>query len=793
MNKSRAQLRKEFLEKQFSRMNDRQKEAVFCVKGPLLILAGAGSGKTTVLVNRIANLIRFGNAYCSDWFQQSFTEEEERTLASALENGEEVPQIIQSHLAVESCYPYQILAITFTNKAAGELKNRLMSMLGEDGNEIWASTFHSTCARILRRYGDKIGYSNHFTIYDTDDSKRLMKECLKELHIDEKILPIKSVLNQISHAKDSVIPPEDYLKAAGNDNRLLSIGKAYELYQRRLKEANAMDFDDLICNAVKLFSEHSDVLEYYQNKFRYIMVDEYQDTNHAQYLLIKLLAQKNQNLCVVGDDDQSIYKFRGATIENIMSFEKTFPNAKVIRLEQNYRSTQTILNAANAVISNNTERKGKTLWTNNPVGSLVHVHSALSEQDEADYISKEILDGVAKERKFSDYAILYRMNSQSSSLERHFVKSGIPYRIIGGLRFYERKEIRDMISYLSVINNPNDEIRLRRIINQPKRSIGDKTIAQAAEIAAALDQSLFSVISNADQYPSLSRSAPKLQQFSAMMNELIQAAKDPQIGLKELYELMLDKTDYIASLKVGVEEGAQERLENINELSSNLQQYEEDNGEEASLEGFLEEVSLMTDIDNYDGETDSVVMMTMHSAKGLEFPIVFLPGFEEGIFPGVQAIYNPHEIEEERRLAYVAITRAKEELYILHANSRMIFGTTQRNRPSRFLEEIPAELTEKTESRSWKKPEEGMTLPVSRKDSQRAETVAARKFGPSQSLKSHPTGITFCPGDSVCHKTFGHGMVLSVTPMGNDMLLEIAFDSIGTKKLMANFARLTKA
>ncbi|CAB1249621.1 ATP-dependent DNA helicase PcrA [Ruminococcaceae bacterium BL-4] len=792
MSKSREQLRKEFLEKQFSRMNDRQKEAVFCVKGPLLILAGAGSGKTTVLVNRIANLIRFGNAYHSDWFQRSFTEEEEQTLASALENGEEVPQTIQSHLAAESCYPYQILAITFTNKAAGELKNRLMSMLGEDGNEIWASTFHSTCARILRRYGDKIGYSNHFTIYDTDDSKRLMKECLKELHIDEKILPIKTVLNQISHAKDSVISPEDYLKAAGNDNRLLSIGKAYELYQRRLKEANAMDFDDLICNAVKLLSEHSDVLEYYQNKFRYIMVDEYQDTNHAQYLLIKLLAQKNQNLCVVGDDDQSIYKFRGATIENIMSFEKTFPNAKVIRLEQNYRSTQTILNAANAVISNNTERKGKTLWTKNPAGSLVHVHSALSEQDEADYISKEILDGVAKERKFSDYAILYRMNSQSSTLERHFVKSGIPYRIIGGLRFYERKEIRDMISYLSVINNPNDEIRLRRIINQPKRSIGDKTITQAAEIAAALDQSLFSVIENADQYPSLSRSAPKLQQFSIMMNELIQAAKDPKIGLKELYELMLDKTDYIASLKVGVEEGAQERLENINELSSNLQQYQEDNGEEASLEGFLEEVSLMTDIDNYDGEADSVVMMTMHSAKGLEFPIVFLPGFEEGIFPGMQAIYNPHEIEEERRLAYVAITRAKEELYILHANNRMIFGTTQRNRPSRFLEEIPAELTEKTESRSWKKPEEGTALPISRKDSQRADTVASRKFGPSQSLKSHPTGVTFAPGDSVRHKTFGHGMVLSVSPMGNDMLLEIAFDSIGTKKLMANFARLTK-
>ena len=787
------EIRKNVLNKEFFRMNDMQREAVFSVNGPLLILAGAGSGKTTVLVNRIANIIRYGNAYISKTVSDDLTDDDLNAAKQYLNTGAPLPQQIKNHFAVEPCRPWQILAITFTNKAAGELKNRLISMLGEEGNDIWASTFHSTCARMLRHDGSKLGYSNHFTIYDSDDSRRMMKECQKALGIDDKLLSHKSILSAISHAKDSMIRPEEYMQQAGSDSRLGLIAQAYKLYQARLKEADAMDFDDLICNAVYLLQQNPEVLEYYQNKFRYVMVDEYQDTNHAQYMLVKLLAQKSTNLCVVGDDDQSIYKFRGATIENIMSFEKTFPNARVIRLEQNYRSTKNILNTANAVIENNTERKGKTLWTDNAAGEKIGVHTAFSEQDEADFISKKVLEGVAAGRKFSDYAILYRMNSQSNILEKIFVKSGIPYRIIGGLRFYERKEIRDMIAYLSVINNPYDEIRLRRIINQPKRSIGDKTIAQATEIAATLGESVFDVIKHADQYEPLKRTSPKLLQFAATMQELIDAANDENTSLNELYHLILDKTDYIGSLCASENDDAQDRIDNINELASNLIKYEEDNGEEATLSGFLEEVSLITDIDNFDANSDSVVMMTIHSAKGLEFPVVFLPGFEEGIFPGMQAIYNPVEIEEERRLAYVAITRAKQELYVVNAESRMIFGSTSRNKPSRFIEEMPDDLLVRSRSREWKKPKPGTSLPTSAFEARVVTTESARCFGPSNLIHSEPPVVQLKAGDSVVHKTFGTGMILSASPMGNDTLLEIAFENVGTKKLMANFARLEKA
>ncbi len=786
------ELRKKVLNKEFLRMNDMQREAVFCIDGPLLILAGAGSGKTTVLVNRIANIIRYGNAYTSQMVPNDLTEDELNAIDNYLKTDEPLPQQVKSRLAVNSSRPWQILAITFTNKAAGELKNRLVKMLGEDGNDIWASTFHSTCARMLRHDGVKLGYSNHFTIYDTDDSRRLMKECQKTLGIEDKLLSHKSILSAISQAKDSMIKPEEYIVQAGSDNRLGLIAQAYKLYQARLKDADAMDFDDLICQAVFLLQQNPDVLAYYQNKFKYIMVDEYQDTNHAQYMLVKLLAQKSANLCVVGDDDQSIYKFRGATIENIMSFEKTFPNAKVIRLEQNYRSTKNILNAANAVIENNTERKGKTLWTDNQTGEKLGVHTAFSEQDEANFISKKILEGVSTGRKFLDYAILYRMNSQSNILEKIFVKSGIPYRIIGGLRFYERKEIKDMIAYLSVINNPYDEIRLRRIINQPKRSIGDKTIAQAAEIASTVGESVFDVIKHADEYEPLKRTSPKLLQFAEIMQELIDAANDENTSLNELYHLILDKTDYIGSLQSSENDDAQDRIDNINELASNLIKYEEDNGEEASLSGFLEEVSLMTDIDNFDETSDSVVMMTMHSAKGLEFPVVFLPGFEEGIFPGMQAIYNPVAIEEERRLAYVAITRAKEELCIVNAESRMIFGSTSRNKASRFIEEIPEDLIVRSRSREWKKPKPGTSLPTSAFEARVVTTESARNFGPAGVTHSEPPVVKLKAGDSVVHKTFGTGMVISTTPMGNDTLLEIAFEESGTKKLMANFARLQK-
>ena len=735
------------MQEKLKKMNPRQLEAVLHTEEPLLILAGAGSGKTTVLINRIAYII-------------------DQSLAK----------------------PWQILAITFTNKAAGELKERLTAMLGDIGGDVWAATFHSTCARILRRDGDRIGYSSHFTVYDTDDSKRLVKDCQKALNIDDKMISHKSILSEISHAKDSMLSPADYQAAAGSDFRLAKIGAVYELYQKRLREADAMDFDDLLGNTVELFRQCPDVLEYYQNRFRYIMVDEYQATNQVQYEFVRLLAGKSKNLCVVGDDDQSIYKFRGATIENIMSFEKSYPNAKVIRLEQNYRSTKNILNAANAVISNNEERKGKTLWTENPEGDKIQIHTSSNEQDEAGFVATTILEQVAKGRKYSDFAVLYRMNSQSNILEKVFVKSGIPYRIIGGHRFYERREIRDMIAYLSVINNPSDEIRLRRIVNQPKRSIGDKTIATASEIAGALGESLLEVLGRADEFDSLRRASVKLKAFYDMMQELIDANDDESVSLHELYELILEKTGYIEALR-GEKEEAETRIENINELASNLLKFQEENGEEATLSAFLEEVSLMTDIDNYDETADTVVMMTMHSAKGLEFPVVFLPGFEEGIFPGLQAIYDPNEIQEERRLCYVAITRAKESLYLLNADSRMLFGSTSRNRPSRFSLEIPLDLINKTREQDWRKPDLGTKMPVAETELRRKSATAAMHFG--QVTPPARSGNMFKTGDMVQHKTFGKGLVISATPMGNDVLLEIAFEQ-GTKKLMANFARLAK-
>lgn len=735
------------LAQNFSKMNPMQQEAIRHTDGPLLILAGAGSGKTTVLVNRVAHLIQQG------------------------------------------CDPYRIMAITFTNKAAGELKERLVSMLGQQGNEVWASTFHSTCARILRRDAQRLKYTSHFTIYDSDDSRRVMKDCLKALQIDEKELPVKSVLSEISHAKDSLVDATEFTSRTGDDFRLQRIAQAYRMYQQRLQDSDAMDFDDLIFNAVRLFRACPDVLEHYQNRFRYIMVDEYQDTNHAQYVFVSLLAQHSKNLCVVGDDDQSIYKFRGATIENILSFEKTFPGAKVVRLEQNYRSTKNILDAANAVIENNTQRKGKSLWTDNPQGCPLYMHTSYSEQDEADFIATHILDEVANGRKYSEFAILYRMNSQSNTLEKMMVKTGIPYRIVGGVRFYDRKEIRDMLAYLSVINNPADEVRLRRIINQPKRSIGEKTIAQAVEIARETDLPLFDVISRADEFDPLRRSAAKLMTFVHLMQELIAASQNPDLSLNDLYQLILEKTDYIASLK-GEEDDAQDRVDNINELSSSLVSYEKDN-EDATLAGFLEEVSLFTDIDQLDTNADQIVMMTMHSAKGLEFPVVFLPGMEEGLFPGMQAIYNPNEIEEERRLAYVAITRAREELFLTNAESRMIFGSTSRNKASRFLAEIPEELVERSRSRSWKKPEPGTDLPTSAFESRAISISAARHFGPVD-LPPQKSSQSYNTGDRVEHKTFGVGVIRTVSPMGNDHLLEIDFEQAGTKKLMSNFARLTR-
>lgn len=781
------ELRKKIIEKDFARMNDKQKQAIFTVNGPLLILAGAGSGKTTVLVNRIANIIKYGNAY-NDVFIPEFVDEACINKLKIYAQNEDNSTDLPFNLSVDSARPWQILAITFTNKAANELKERLVNMLGEIGNDVWASTFHSTCAKILRQHAEKLGYSNHFTVYDTDDVKRLIKECQQTLNIDDKILSHKSIISAISHAKDNMISHKEYSHQAGNDYRLTQIAKVYNMYQMRLIEADAMDFDDLLFNTVTLFRKCPDVLEYYQDKFHYVMVDEYQDTNKVQYEFIKLICQKRKNLCVVGDDDQSIYKFRGATIENILNFEKTYKDAKIIKLEQNYRSTQNILDAANAVIENNSERKGKKLWTQNNAGEKIHLHTAFNENDEANYIAETILNKVATGANYSDFAILYRMNAQSSNIERTFIKSGISYRIIGGHRFYERKEIRDVIAYLSVINNPNDEVRLRRIINRPKRSIGDKTISKITEIAVQTGQSLLEIIRHADEYSDLLRAALKLKKFANLIDGLIEASNNPDFSLHNLYQKVLEDIDYLENIKLEKDD-VDARIENINELLSNIIKYEQENGDSASLEGFLEEVSLMTDIDNYDNNANAVTLMTMHSAKGLEFPVIFLPGFEEGIFPGTQSIYNPEELEEERRLAYVGITRAKKELYIINAETRMLFGSTSRNKPSRFSLEIPESLIEKTENkRAVQKTFNDIKLNY--KAPVKSLSASARTFN---HIERHQNNASFfVAGDVVVHKVFGKGNVLSARPMGNDTLLEINFDGVGNKKLMANYAKLEK-
>ena len=740
------------IQQQFSHMNPMQRQAVFATEGPLLILAGAGSGKTTVLVNRIA-------------------------------------YILQSGL----CRPWNILAITFTNKAAGELKERICSAVPEGGADIWAATFHSTCARILRRYGDRLGYSSHFTVYATDDQKRLMKEIVKQLNIDEKILPVKSVLSEISKAKDKMQTPAEMLREADHDYRKQSIAKAYEIYQKRLQTADAMDFDDLLCKAVELFRQNPEILGYYQNQFKYIMVDEYQDTNRVQYEFVRMLAEKHGNICVVGDDDQSIYKFRGATIENILSFENTFKGAQIIRLEQNYRSTKTILSAANEVISNNTVRKGKTLWTENAEGEKIELHTCEDERDEAAFIARTIMDGVADGRRYADYAILYRTNAQSNAIEQALSRSGVPHRIIGGHRFYDREEIRDMIAYLQVINNPHDDVRLRRIINVPKRGIGGRTLEIAAEIGTGLGESIYTIIKDAGSYPQLSRSVAKLKSFVALIDGLIEAEESGDYSLAELYNLILEHTNYEAYLR-HEKENADVRIENIEELSSNIIKFEEDYGEEADLSGFLEEISLMTDIDNYDAEADTCVMMTLHSAKGLEFPVVFITGMEDGLFPSIASMMNPEEIGEERRLAYVGITRAKEKLYLTKTRTRMLFGSTTYNKESCFVSEIPDELMERTGERK-----KTFLYGSAYKDSGKATAVgvpsasgAAPKKQPFYQKPAVKSGVIYSVGDTVLHKVFGKGLVMSAQRMGNDTLLEIAFDKAGTKKLMANFCKMEK-
>ncbi len=803
-------LRRQALTRVFSRMNAPQRSAVFQTEGPLLILAGAGSGKTTVLVNRIANLVRFGNAYHSSEIPPFLSDGALESLRRYANGEQPIDGNLDALCAVDPCPAWRILAITFTNKAAGELKDRLEAMLGEDGRQVMAGTFHSFCARVLRQDGGALGYSSHFTIYDTDDSRRLMKECMKSLGIEERVLGHKTILSEISRAKDSLLTPEEFTVQAGSDFRLKKVADCYRLYQKRLKDADAMDFDDLLVRTVELFETEPDVLQKYQNRFRYLMIDEYQDTNHAQYRFVSLLAQKSRNLCVVGDDDQSIYKFRGATIENILSFEEQFSPCTVIRLEQNYRSTQNILDAANAVIAKNLNRKPKTLWTENGKGDLLQLHSLENEDEEGRFIARTVLDKVADGRKYRDMAVLYRANAQSNAIERSLIKSGIPYRILGGHRFYDRKEIRDAIAYLRVLNNPTDGISLRRIINEPKRGIGETTLDKAAALAEEQGISLYQVLAHADEYAAISRASGRILEFIKTMDDLREEMQNGDTSLHLLYMSLLEKTGYLAMWEMaGPTE--EERVESLKELASNIRTYEENSEEELpSLFGFLEEAALMTDADNYDAGADTLVLMTMHAAKGLEFPVVFLPGFEDGIFPGMQTMFRPDELEEDRRLCYVALTRAKKELYITCARSRMLYGSTTRNRPSRFLQEMPSSLLEMHEQTSTY----GGRSSFGGESSGYRRSFSTEKTAPSVTPSTYRArtgnealggGISISKpssapsaagnwqaGDLVAHKTFGNGCIEKVQPMGNDLLLTIRFDQVGTKKIMATFAKLTK-
>ena len=788
-----CELRNKIIKKEFSRLNEVQFEAVTSVNGPLLILSGAGSGKTTVLINRIVNMIKYGEAYNSD-ICGNVNEQDVQTLQDCLDGKCDFP----SFAAVNPVAPWNILAITFTNKAARELKERLDKAVGEIGNDIWAATFHSTCARILRRYAERIGFSSKFTIYDANDQRKLMKEIQKQLNIDEKFLAHRSILNEISHAKDSMVSPDEYMAGIDSDVRKTMIARAYEAYQNALLNNDAMDFDDLIYNTIRLLENNEDVLEYWQNKFKFVMIDEYQDTNYAQYVLAKMLAGKYKNICVVGDDDQSIYRFRGATIENILNFENQYKGCKTIRLEQNYRSTSIILDAANSVIANNRNRKGKHLWTDKNGGEKIVVYSAKNEQDEARFVAESILDNMNKGYKESDFAVIYRMNAQSNAVENVFARSGIRYRVYGGLKFFDRKEIKDVLSYLNLINNPKDNIALMRIINEPKRSIGATTVSKVNELSLQTGSNMLEIMRYANHYESLKSSASKLMQFTAMIDELSVYADEAE--LHNLFEKVLEDTGYMAALKSLGEEGA-DRIENVNELLSNIVNYEREN-ENASLSGFLEEISLITDMDREEEDDNQrVSLMTMHTAKGLEYPVVYIIGVEEGIFPGNQSIFaGEAEIEEERRLAYVGITRAKERLFISNAYQRMLFGRTERMRESRFIGEINRELIERKMSNemqsygygsynnSYNRNNYGDTKVSYYEPKKPASTPIARSssFGPTQNKTNYSVG------ERVKHKTFGEGMITSVTNMGNDSMLEIAFDSVGTKKVMANFARLEK-
>ncbi len=764
-------LKQAILKKEFAHLNPQQQEAVFRVKAPTLILAGAGSGKTTVIVNRIAYLLQYGNAFY-DETPKEINAEDLSFLKAVLEGKQEDKKRLRALLAVDPPKPWHVLAITFTNKAAGELKDRLHGMLGGGADFIHAGTFHAECVRILRKYISVLGYSSRFSIYDTGDSKRLIKNAMQQLNISEKMFPPKNILGEISRAKDQMISFEEYRRQNEGNYPKEQISKIYELYQKQLKVSDALDFDDIICLTVLLLQNYPDILEKCQQEFRYILVDEYQDTNQAQYQLIRLLSQKEQKLCVVGDDDQSIYRFRGATIENILQFEKQFPHAKTIRLEQNYRSTQHILNTANQIIQNNQGRKGKNLWTDKGDGLPVSVCLIPDEEAEASYIGEHILDHVKNKGHYNDIAVLYRMNAQSAALERYFIRAGIPYRIVGGTRFYDRREIRDILAYLYLINNDQDDLRLERIINQPKRCIGQSTVQKLKIHAQEENISLFSAMKAASSYPDLSSKEAALLSFVSMIESL------RNVPLPELISAILQKTGYADMLKEMGTPGEAD-MENILELSGTFTQFLQQH-EEAGLSDFLEEISLYTDLDDYQKEEDAAVLMTLHAAKGLEFPIVFLSGLEDGILPSQQALSTSADIEEERRLMYVGVTRAKEKLYLLHAKKRMIFGEKRSSYPSRFLSELPNEGCEY----------EDHTKIALTFENPKKQTTWSFTEGPSK--KKEPVEINYQEGDRIVHTVFGEGTVLSMTKMGDDFLVEVDFDKKGRKKIMAQFARLQK-
>ena len=786
-----ASIRRAIIEQRFAHLNEMQREAVLQTEGPLLILAGAGSGKTTVLIQRIINILRFGRGAQCEYAPSNATPDDLRFLLDYLNDPKpECEQRAEWLCAVEPARPWEVIAITFTNKAARELKERLVRAVGEeDADAIWAYTFHTACLRILRRDIERLGYDKSFTIYDEDDKKRVMVDILRSLKLDEKVFDPRAVMNTISRAKDNLISPKAYAAEVKDDYYKGKIAEIYTLYQKALKNANALDFDDIIFKTVQLLRQNEDVLSYYQDKFRYVLVDEYQDTNHAQYVLTSLLAGGHHNICVVGDDDQSIYKFRGATIANILEFEHQYQNARTIRLEQNYRSTDPILCAANEIIRHNQYRKGKELWTEKAGGAKIRLHRSDTQESEAAYIADCIVEGVSKGKKWSDFAVLYRNNVLSNNIEGAFRRNSIPYRIYKGRDFFSRAEIRDMFAYLWIIENPSDTLRLKRIINVPARKIGDRSVELAEQEATANGLELYEVIRNASRFPALSRGAGAMEKFGLMIDNLRQ--QQEFLTLPELYDELLEQTGYLAALEAKGDMESRGRAENIMELKSNLVEYQE-KAEEPSLAGFLEEMALYTDADHTDENEDAVLLMTMHSAKGLEFPNVFLCGMEDGLFPSMRAEADDETLEEERRLCYVAVTRAKEQLYLTCAERRMLYGRTQYSKPSRFLEEIPKDLIDsniseraQAQRNAMEEQERTYQKRAAFSVSQAYRTAAAAERKAAQAAAAAPS---FKPGDRVRHKAFGEGMVLSVKPMGGDELLEIAFDTKGTKRLMAKSA-----